>query len=417
MRLPKIHTYLTAVLGAIFLLLCVKQYNQPLTKSEESLETQIVLNAKTPLARDKSNFEELNHTIKSGDNLASIFKTYDFEARDLFLLTQSEYGSELKSVYPNQKLIFLVRNGTLIRVKYSIDPLQSYVFNKQGGNFHSESIEKHPDRFIERKRGIIEKSLFLTSRSLGLSDNITMRFAQIFQWDVDFVIDIRPGDEFFIIYESLYLNGSRVGDGEILGATFVNQGKYYEAVAYATDEKRTEYFTPSGKSMRKAFLRAPLEFSRISSNFNPQRRHPLFNTVIPHRGIDYAAPRGTPVFASGDGKVIEASRNKANGKYIVISHGEQFVTKYLHLSNFAKKVKKGKWVKQGQTIGYVGATGYATGPHLHYEFVVNGIHRNPKTVQLPKASSISKEQLKDFLDKTERNRMLITSQSAERTNS
>ncbi|MEC8299230.1 MAG: peptidoglycan DD-metalloendopeptidase family protein [Pseudomonadota bacterium] len=416
MRLPKIHTYLISVLVVAFALLCLNQYTEPPSKSDESLSPtldSIVANEQQAIGSD---LKILKHTIRAGESLASIFKKYDYESRDLYLLTQSEYGTALKSIYPKQELSFLLRDRELIQVKYSTNPLQSYIFDKDGDNFRSNSISLHPDRFLERKHGVIENSLFLSSQSLGLSDNLIMRFAQIFQWDVDFVLDIRPGDAFSIVFESLYLNGKRVGDGEILAATFINQGRSFEALAYATQDNRLEYFTPVGKNMRKAFLRAPLEFSRISSNFNPRRRHPLFKTVIPHRGIDYAAPSGTPVFASGDGKVIEATRTKANGKFIVISHGEQFVTKYLHLSNFANRIKKGKRVKQGQTIGYVGSTGYATGPHLHYEFLVNGVHRNPRTVELPKAASIPPNQLESFLYETERNRMLLASQVSSNIN-
>ena len=410
MQLPKTHIYLIIVLAVTFTLFYVNQYNEPPKKSDESLIPKLDSIATTIKQVSESDRVRIEHTIAAGESLASIFKKHGYEAIDLYLLTQSEFGAALKSIYPKQKLSFLLRDRELIRVTYSVNPLQSYIFERDGDKFRSESTNLHPDRFLERKNGVIENSLFLAGQSLGLSDNLIMRFAQIFQWDVDFVLDIRPGDEFSIVFESLYLNGKKVEDGDILAATFVNQGKSFEALAYANQDNRLDYFTPTGKNMRKAFLRAPLEFSRISSNFNPRRRHPLFKTVIPHRGIDYAAPTGTPVFASGDGKVIKASRTKANGKFIVISHGEQFVTKYLHLSNFANRIKKGKRVKQGQIIGYVGSTGYATGPHLHYEFLVNGVHRNPRTVQLPKAASIPPNQLEDFLYETERNRMLLASQ-------
>ena len=410
MQLPKTHVYLIIVLAVTFTLFYVNQYNEPPKKSDESLIPKLDSIATTIKQVSESDRVRIEHTIAAGESLASIFKKHGYEAIDLYLLTQSEFGAALKSIYPKQKLSFLLRDRELIQLTYSVNPLQSYIFERDGDKFRSESTNLHPDRFLERKNGVIENSLFLAGQSLGLSDNLIMRFAQIFQWDVDFVLDIRPGDEFSIVFESLYLNGKKVEDGDILAATFVNQGKSFEALAYANRDNRLEYFTPTGKNMRKAFLRAPLEFSRISSNFNPRRRHPLFKTVIPHRGIDYAAPTGTPVFASGDGKVIKASRTKANGKFIVISHGEQFVTKYLHLSNFANRIKKGKRVKQGQIIGYVGSTGYATGPHLHYEFLVNGVHRNPRTVQLPKAASIPPNQLENFLYKTERNRMLLASQ-------
>ena len=180
----------------------------------------------------------------------------------------------------------------------------------------------------------------------------------------------------------------------------MNQGETYTAIRFETSDRGTSYFAPNGDSMRKAFLRAPVEFSRVSSNFNLRRVHPLFKTARPHRGIDYAAPRGTPILAAGDGKVLEASRTEPRGNYVIIQHGEQFVTKYLHLSKFAKGVRSGAKVKQGQTIGYVGATGWATGPHLHYEFLVNGVHQNPRTVSLPDAEPIDNQEMGRFKEQT-----------------
>jgi murein DD-endopeptidase MepM/ murein hydrolase activator NlpD len=235
-----------------------------------------------------------------------------------------------------------------------------------------------------------------------------MRLAQIFQWDIDFVLDIRPGDEFFVLFEELYFEGEFVGYGDILAAEFVNQGRRYRAVQYQTQSGRKDYFTPDGISMRKAFLRAPVEFSKISSRFNMRRLHPVRKTVRPHRGIDYAAPIGTPILAAGDGRINTATRNRANGRYIIINHGQQFVTKYLHLSKFARGIKAGKRVKQGQVIGYVGATGLVTGPHLHYEFLVNGVHMNPRTVALPKAKSIAKGELPQFALATRQHMLLLT---------
>jgi murein DD-endopeptidase MepM/ murein hydrolase activator NlpD len=190
------------------------------------------------------------------------------------------------------------------------------------------------------------------------------------------------------MFEELYVGDEFIGHGDILAAEFVSRGDTHRAIRYTDAQGRADYYDPEGDPMRKAFLRAPVEFSRISSNFNLRRVHPLFKRNMPHRGIDYAAPTGTPILASGDGRVVTASRTDPNGNYVVIQHGEQFTTKYLHLSKFGRGVKSGVRVKQGQTIGYVGATGWASGPHLHYEFLVNGVHQNPRTVQLPDADPI-----------------------------
>ena len=257
------------------------------------------------------------------------------------------------------------------------------------------------------KHSTIDSNLFLASQRAGLPDNLTMRLAQIFQWDIDFVLDIRPGDEFFVLFEELYFEGEFIGYGDILAAEFVNQGKRYEAVQYVTQSGRKDYFTPDGVSMRKAFLRAPVEFSRISSRFNMRRLHPVRKTVRPHRGIDYAAPRGTPILAAGDGRINTATRNRANGRYIIINHGQQFVTKYLHLSKFGRGIKTGKKVKQGQIIGYVGSTGLATGPHLHYEFLVNGVHMNQELLHCPKPSRSARTSLPEFTLATTRQHSLL----------
>ncbi|KPK40462.1 MAG: peptidase M23, partial [Gammaproteobacteria bacterium SG8_47] len=235
----------------------------------------------------------------------------------------------------------------------------------------------------------------------GLSDNLIMELAAIFGWDVDFALDIREGDEFAVIYEEHFLDGEKLRDGAIIGAEFVNQGQRYQAVRYTDPEGRGDYFTPDGMSMRKAFLRTPVEFSRISSRFGT-RKHPVLNKFRAHKGVDYAAPQGTPIKAAGDGKVIFAGTKGGYGRTAIIQHGGRYSTLYAHMSKFARGVRSGKYVRQGQTIGYVGSSGLATGPHLHYEFRVNGVHRNPLTVKLPEAAPISAALKSDFIDHADR---------------
>jgi murein DD-endopeptidase MepM/ murein hydrolase activator NlpD len=213
-----------------------------------------------------------------------------------------------------------------------------------------------------------------------------MELAGIFGWDIDFALDLRAGDRFSVLYDEQYLNGRKIGNGDILAARFTNQGVTYTALRFVGPDGSAAYYTPEGQPMRKEFLRAPLDFTRVSSDFNPKRLHPLFKTVRPHNGIDYAAPRGTPVYAAGGGKVIAAGYSNSRGNYVDIQHNGKYTTRYYHLDRF--RVKAGQVVKQGQVIGTVGSTGYATGPHLHYEFLVDGAHRNPRTVALPKADSI-----------------------------
>lgn len=336
--------------------------------------------------------------VKSGDSLAAVFKREGMSARDLHEIVQSKpHGARLKDIRPGDQLTFeLSAEGTLEALAYQQTPLERLVFTRDEDGFSGEELTREADRVRAFKAGQIRASLFVAGQEAGFNDAMTLRLAQIFQWDIDFVLDIRRGDEFAALFEELYLDGKFIGYGDILAAEFVNQGRTYKAIRYTTRAGDTHYFTPNGEPMRQAFLRAPVEFSRISSNFNLNRRHPLFNRNMPHRGIDYAAPVGTPILAAGDGRVITASRTAPNGNYLVVQHGTQVTTKYLHLHGFARNIKQGVRVRQGQVIGYLGATGWATGPHLHYEFVVNGVHQNPRTVKLPRGEPIPRGEMASF---------------------
>jgi len=224
---------------------------------------------------------------------------------------------------------------------------------------------------------------------LGLSDNMTMKLANVFGWDIDFALDIRRGDRFSVLYEEIWRDGAFFKDGSILAARFVNRGDVFDAIRF-DDGNGPDYFDPQGRPMRKAFLRAPLNFTRVTSNFNPRRFHPVTQRIRPHNGTDYGAATGTPVWSAGDGTVIESAYNRVNGHYVFVQHGNQIVTRYLHLNR--RDVKRGDRVRQGQTIGTVGSTGLATGPHLHYEFLVNGAHRDPRKVDLPPANPLPDSQ-------------------------
>jgi murein DD-endopeptidase MepM/ murein hydrolase activator NlpD len=233
-----------------------------------------------------------------------------------------------------------------------------------------------------------------------MADRLTMDMAGVFEWDIDFIQDVRTGDEFTVIYEELWRDGVKLRDGEIVAAEFINQGKPFRAARFRDPSGHVDYYTPEGRSVRKAFIRAPLNFTRISSNFNPNRRHPVLNSIRAHRGVDYAAPTGTPVRAAGDGKVLFRGVQGGYGNVIVLQHGSNITTLYGHMSRFAS-ARVGARVKQGDIIGYVGKTGLATGPHLHYEYRVNGVHRNPRTVALPPAEPVPAEYQQAFRAATE----------------
>ena len=339
-------------------------------------------------------------TVRNGDNLTSIFKRASLGAGDVHqVINASQHAKALTRMRPGQTLTLGFDNeGLLSQVGYQKSQLESYQYTRTDNGFAGEHIQLEPELLRTYREGVIDNSLFLAADKADIPHNLIMELANIFGWDIDFVFDIRKGDSFSVLYEEKFLNGEKIGTGNILAAAFTNQGKTYQAVRYENAEGHANYYTPEGLSMRKAFLRAPLDVFRISSNFNLRRKHPIHKKIKAHRGVDYAAPRGTPVYAAGNGKVIAAGYSKANGNYVFIQHGQKYITKYLHLHK--KYVRKGQTVTQRKTIGTVGATGYATGPHLHYEFLVNGVHRNPRTVKLPQAKPIAKTEREPFMDAT-----------------
>ena len=339
--------------------------------------------------------------VRSGDSLASIFDKAGLSPRELH---------EVISIGPDTAVLGRIMPGQSIRIRkdeagklrdltYEVNRLKAlHVMNREGQlNAEWELLE--PEVILNYKTATItadNPSLYHAGKDAGLSDNLIMKLSYIFQWDISFALDLRQGDTFTVLFEDVYVEGEKIKQGDILAAEFSNYGKNYMAVRYVDESGRRDYYTPEGRSLRKAFLRDPVHFSHVSSSFNLRRLHPIHKRVMPHRGIDYAANRGTPVVAAGDGKVTIARQNSASGRYVVIQHGQQYTTKYLHLSAFAKGVRAGTSVRQGETIGYVGASGWATAPHLHYEFLVDGVHRNPRTVALPKADPIQASDLAIF---------------------
>ncbi len=343
----------------------------------------------SPAVSDPNTSEHIEK-VRAGDSLARVFERVAVSQRDLAAVLESgPLAKVLQHIYPGHEIRFVTSPQTgLMKLSYSPDRLETLEFERDGDAFKARHVTRDAQISPAFKHATIDQSLFVASQQAGLSDETTLRLAQIFQWDIDFVLDIRKGDEFSVLFEEKYVDGEFIGFGKILAAEFVNQNTKYRAVYYVDSSGHGDYFTASGDSMRKAFLRAPVEFSRISSNFNLRRFHPIQKRVMPHRGIDYVAPAGTPILAAGDGRVSKATRTGPNGNFVILQHGDQIQTKYLHLSKFGRGVRTGTQVRQGQVIGYVGATGWATAPHLHYEFLVDGVHKDPRTVPLPKARPI-----------------------------
>lgn len=336
--------------------------------------------------------------VRKGDTLSHIFKRMGLSSRDVHNVMQGEGEVKLLTrIHPGQVIKFEVEDNQLQALEYVISRTESLSIELNGDHYVAEKKVKELLPYTSYAEGVIDSSLFLAAQKAGLSESMTMELANIFGWDVDFALDIREGDSFKLIYQELHLDGEKVKDGDILAAQFTNQGNTFTAIRYETSDRGTSYFTPEGDSMRKAFLRSPIDFARISSHFNLRRKHPVLHTIRAHKGTDYAASRGTSIKATGDGKVVYAGRKGGYGKVVIIQHGQKYKTLYAHLNGYARGIRSGKRVKQGQVIGYVGSTGLATGPHLHYEFYVNGAVRNPVTVKLPHANPIASQDKEEFL--------------------
>ena len=290
--------------------------------------------------------------------------------------------------------------ASFMALDLEIDPLNKLEVRRDFDGY-SALLHTRPTQTVQTQAaGVINSSLYMSAQQAGLSDRLILELAEMFGWDIDFTQDLQPGDRFAVIYNELTLDGEKVRDGDILAAEFVNKGKVLRAVRYTDPDGRVAVYKPDGSSMRKAFSRNPLPVTRITSRFNPNRLHPIFKTVRPHRGVDYGAATGTPVQATGDGQVTFAGRQGGYGNVVIVDHGRGNRTLYAHLSRFAPKMRVGQRVNQGQIIGYVGSTGWATGPHLHYEFQVNGQTKDPLTVALPNAQPLPDTYRRHFLTQT-----------------
>ncbi|HEY0721787.1 MAG TPA: peptidoglycan DD-metalloendopeptidase family protein [Gammaproteobacteria bacterium] len=340
--------------------------------------------------------------VANGDTLSQIFSRLELDSQQMYAVLESDRQTKqaLTRLLPGESLLFDIQGGELHKLQYSLSPTQILHVEKVTRGGYQSTVEELPvETRISHASSTINSSLFGAGLEAGLSDNLLMQLVGIFGWDIDFALDIRNGDTFTVVYEERYVNGSKLGDGEVLAAEFINQGHSYRAVRFREDDGTTHYYTPEGNSMRKAFLRTPVEFSRISSRFGG-RLHPVLQTFRMHKGVDYAAPIGTPVKSTGDGKIAFRGVQHGYGNVIILQHGGKYSTVYGHLSSFKSGLGVGSRVKQGQVIAYVGKSGLATGPHLHYEFRVNGVHTNPLTVKLPNAGPVPNELKAQFLEQT-----------------
>ncbi|WP_271410416.1 peptidoglycan DD-metalloendopeptidase family protein [Pseudomonas sp. Q1-7] len=338
-------------------------------------------------------------TVGNGDTLSTVFAKVGLSANVLHdVLNSSKDAKQLSRLKVGQSIEFKLNpSGDLEKISTKLSGLESIHLEKTSKGYAFKRDLIKPELRSAYARGEISSSLFLSAKRAGLSHDLTMGLANIFGYDIDFALDIREGDEFELIYEEKVVDGKKVGSGEILAARFINRGKTFSAIRYVDKQGTATYLRGDGTAMRKAFIRTPVDFARISSRFSNGRRHPVLNKIRAHKGVDYAAPRGTPIKATGDGRIVLAGRRGGYGNAVIIQHGNKYKTLYGHMQGFAKGIRTGGSVKQGQIIGYVGTTGLSTGPHLHYEFQVNGVHVDPLGVKLPMADPLNVAEKKRFL--------------------
>jgi murein DD-endopeptidase MepM/ murein hydrolase activator NlpD len=335
------------------------------------------------------------HIVQEGENLSLIFEKYQVSLNDTYKIFRKDKSNEIKNILPNDRLEFISIGAELQKIFIHKGPLLSYQI-ELSPQITIKRIDKKPELLNSFKTGIIESSFYLAGLKNDIPESVIMDLAYIFGWDIDFVFDIRVGDRFKLLYETPFVDGQQIENGSILFAEFYNQNNRYTAIRYKGKNKKWEYFNKFGGSLEKAFLRAPLDFAYVSSHFNPNRRHPILNTIRAHNGVDYAAKRGTPIRSTGEGVIQSVGWKSGYGRTIVIRHGGEITTLYAHLDKYHPSISKGIKISQGQTIGYVGDSGLATAPHLHYEFRIGAKRTDPLKVALPSASPLDQSKMGQF---------------------
>ena len=379
---------LFAILGVFFI------YDAGLELEE--VEPEVISETLSLNIQNDQNIQSKDiHIVKQGENLSLIFEKYRVSLNKTYKFFRKDASGEVKNIKPGDRLEFISTGDEISKIIINKGPLLSYHIDFLP-EISIKKIEKKPELINFFKTGLIDSSFYLAGLMNEIPESVIMDLAYIFGWDIDFVFDIRAGDRFKILYETPFVDGQQIENGSILMAEFYNQNNRYTAIRYKGRNKKWEYFNDDGSSLEKAFLRAPLDFSYVSSHFNPNRRHPILNTIRAHNGVDYAAKRGTPIRATGEGVIQSVGWKSGYGRTIVIRHGGEITTLYAHLEKYHSSISKGTKVMQGQTIGYVGDSGLATAPHLHYEFKIGNKRTDPLKVALPSASPINKSEMELF---------------------
>jgi len=331
-----------------------------------------------------------NERLQRGDTVVELLRRLNVEdaAASDYLRQAEEAASFRKLPIGKEVHAETAADGKLISLRYLVDDATQVIIEKQDNGFAARILPAQLEKRLFVRTGEIQTSLYAATDEAGMPDAAANQLNELFSGDIDFHQDLRKGDKFTVVYEMIYNNGALLSAGRIQAAEFINQGRAYQAIYFQKGDQQGEYYTPEGKSVLKTFLRSPIEYSRVSSGFTNSRFHPILNKWRAHKGVDFAAPIGTRVKATSDGVVTSVGRENGYGNIIRIAHQGRYSTVYGHLSRFAKGLRKGQRVKQGEVIGYVGKTGLASGPHLHYEFKINGREQNPMRVALPEAKPI-----------------------------
>jgi len=404
-RIPSYCHYLSGLCISVVLVLILVLPEESASSIEPEQELALALpSANQSATTDSVTNQWRTVQVQTGDSLAQVFSRLDLGAEELasLLACCPEEKQQLKRLQPGQVLQVLIDHNHALRELIvsspNVGPLH---FVRTEDTFAINATEPAQETRTAFSTGFIRHSFYRSALKAGMSDDLIMELVDIFKWQIDFASEIKRNDHFTVLYEETYLAGEKTGNGKIIAAELDHQGTIHRALRYTDQKGETNYYTAEGQPInRRTFLRTPVDFRRISSHFQPNRWHPVLGKKRPHRGVDYAAPTGTPVWAAGDGSVEFVGRQGGYGKVIILRHGKRYSTLYGHLSRFRSGLRKGNSVNQGQVIGYVGSTGLTTGPHLHYEFRVDGRHVNPVTAELPGPEPMGRSQLADFRAQT-----------------
>ena len=382
-------TFLISVVSII--LIYVDSLNNEPLAIEEITITRDLSEGLTPIKSKQI------HIVRKGDSLSVIFEDKEVPLNTAYKIFDFDKNNLLSSIIPGDIMEFNYMGNDLLSIEIIKDDVNSILI-KTEDEISIVNIKKEAQTISSFGFGEIKDSFYKSAKDVGIPDSIIMDFAYIFGWDIDFIFDVRKGDKFSVIYETEFSEGEKISSGDIVFAEFTNREKKYIAQRFFDDVQGKQYFNENGENVKKAFLRAPLDFAYISSHFNPNRMHPILHKIKAHNGVDYAAKRNTPVKASGDGVISFIGRQSGYGRTVEIKHGGNIKTLYAHLERFNTKLKVGSKVKQGEIIAFVGDSGQATGPHLHFEFWQGEIRSDPVKVKLPSAKPVNNSQRNEFED-------------------